>query len=88
MSVWAIPLAALVISAAGFIGATVMSARSYGRAASSDWVQTLESKIDHLQEELAECKEDRKRLHGEVERLNERELALMRRVMSLEERAQ
>jgi hypothetical protein len=81
---YAIPLAALIVSAASFVGATLLSARSYARSASSAWVGELESRIDHLQEDLAECRADRQRLHARCEDLHESEVRLMRRVMALE----
>lgn len=85
MATYAIPLAALILAAAGFIGSTWLSARTYARSASSEWVHSLEARLEVQRKELEECRADRARLHGEVDRLSEREVLLMRRVMALEE---
>lgn len=85
-------LAGLVIALLTFIGTQIQQSRTLVKAASSEWVRTLEQEVALLRSKLEECEEDRGELHDETARLRtdaelarEREYRLMRKVEQLEE---
>ena len=84
LSEYAIPGAALIVAISSFVSATFLNARSSARTASSEWVKTLEGKIDLLEDDLENCRKIRSQLQQDVTRLSNREIELMRRVLRLE----
>lgn len=75
---WALPFAALVIAGMSLVLSTFLATRTANRAASSEWVEQLEKRID-------ECEKDREALRREVSALRDRELRYLTRIVRLEE---
>jgi septal ring factor EnvC (AmiA/AmiB activator) len=84
-ALWAVPIAAIVISLSTLVVTAVMGSRGLVQAADAQRVARLENDLKAAVERIAECERDRTELRREVRRLESREINLMRRLTALEE---
>ena len=77
---WAIPISSGIIALATLVFTAIVNYRS---ASASD-VERQGTEIDRLRERLEVCEQGRSELKREIERLSERELLLMRKIVRLE----
>lgn len=87
-------LVAFLVALLTFVASQIQQSRTLVKAASTEWVSILEKELEltkakliECEEMLADCVEDRKKLHEEADEARHREYRLMRRVEVLEERS-
>lgn len=83
-SIWAVPIAALVISVATF----VLGQREMSRRASLGYVHDLEARIKLCEDDRQELRRETQSLREQTDRLEEENIRLMRRVLTMEQRNQ
>ena len=81
-----------VVALLAFVATQIGQSRTLTRAASAELVVALEkelalvsSRLEATEERLDECERDRKSLHGDVARLERREVEYLRRLARIEE---
>ena len=81
MEEYAIPLAALIIAVATFLG----TQRQWARAADRDHVQELAETVRVMRDDLAECNRTKAQMEFDVMQLKAENLRLYQRVDDLEQ---
>lgn len=87
-----IAIGSAIVALATLVVTTIMGARTLTRAADAQRVSNLEydlgdarKEIDTLTERVSECERGRAQLRSDVQRLQTREIELLRRLVRLEE---
>lgn len=81
---WAIPLASLAIAGFSIVAGAIFASRTAQRAASSEYVTQLEHRVEECEKDRGLLRQELQALTREVNKLRDRELDLMRRLLRLE----